>query len=36
MGPLRNSRHEQFAQLVGTGSTPAEAYVAAGYAEDFD
>jgi hypothetical protein len=33
MGPLHNSRHEQFAQLVATGKTPAEAYGAAGYAE---
>jgi hypothetical protein len=33
MATLRNSKHEQFAQLVATGNTPAEAYVRAGYAE---
>jgi hypothetical protein len=29
---LHNSRHEQFAQLVAAGKTPAEAYAAVGYA----
>ena len=33
MPVLDNPRHEQFAQLVATGKTPAEAYVCAGYAE---
>ena len=32
MAVLHNPRHEQFAQLVASGKTPAEAYVAAGYA----
>jgi hypothetical protein len=30
---LRNPRHEKFAQLVATGQSPAQAYVAAGYEE---
>jgi len=33
MAVLRNPRHERFAQLVATGMSAAEAYVAAGYAE---
>ena len=33
MPTLHNSRHERFAQLVATGKTPAEAYVAVRYAE---
>ena len=33
MSALRNPRHEQFAQLVAAGKTPAEAYVLVGYAE---
>ena len=32
MSALHNSRHEQFAHLVASGKTPAEAYVAVGYA----
>ena len=28
---LDNSRHEQFAQLVAIGQSPAQAYAAAGY-----
>ena len=32
MPVLPNSKHEQFAQLLVTGKTPPEAYVAAGYA----
>lgn len=32
MAVLHNSRHEQFAQLVASGRTPAEAYVEVGYA----
>ena len=32
MSTLHNSRHEQFAQLAASGRTPAEAYIAAGYA----
>src|SRR6266849_3173552 len=28
---LRNPRHEQFAQLVATGKSPAEAYVCVGF-----
>ena len=31
MGPLSNSRHEQFAQLVARGASATKAYVAAGY-----
>lgn len=31
MGPLRNIRHERFAQLLAEGQTQVEAYVAAGY-----
>jgi len=30
-GPLANARHEQFAQLVASGKTPAAAYVSAGF-----
>jgi hypothetical protein len=30
---LKSPRHEQFAQLVAAGKTPAEAYAAVGYAE---
>jgi phage terminase small subunit len=33
MSSLRNPRHEQFAQLIAAGKTPAEAYVLVGYAE---
>jgi len=33
MSALRNPRHEQFAQLIAAGKTPAEAYVLVGYAE---
>jgi len=29
--PLRNSRHEQFAQLVAAGKTPRDAYISAGF-----
>jgi hypothetical protein len=31
MGPLRNSRHEQFAQLIARGASATAAYVEAGY-----
>src|SRR5712691_2221769 len=30
---LRNPRHEQFAQLVATGKSPAEAYVCVGFSK---
>jgi phage terminase small subunit len=30
-GPIANARHEQFAQLVASGKTPADAYVSAGF-----
>src|ERR1700687_1690399 len=33
MGLLDNPRHEQFAQLVAAGHSPARAYAAAGYEE---
>src|SRR6266481_2198053 len=33
MSILNNPRHEQFAQLVATGQSPAQAYVAVGYEE---
>lgn len=33
MGPLRNARHEHFAQLVAGGKNPPAAYVAVGYSE---
>jgi len=33
MSALRNPRHEQFAQLIAAGKTPAEAYILVGYAE---
>ena len=33
MSALRNPRHEQFAQLIAAGKTPAEAYPLVGYAE---
>src|SRR4051794_3253803 len=31
MGPLRNQRHERFAQALAQGKTASEAYVLAGY-----
>jgi hypothetical protein len=33
MAALRNPRHEQFAQLIAAGKTPAEAYGLVGYTE---
>ena len=33
MSTLRNPRHEQFAQLIAAGKTPAEAYALVGYAQ---
>ena len=32
--PLRNNRWESFAQLVATGTTPAQAYVSAGFSRN--
>ena len=34
MGPLRNSRHERFAQALFEGQSADEAYVTAGYSEN--
>src|SRR5712671_406933 len=33
VAPLDNPRHEQFAQLVAIGQSPAQAYASAGYEE---
>ena len=33
MAPLRNAKHEHFAQLIVNGKTPPVAYVTAGYSE---
>ncbi len=33
MAPLKNSRHEHFAQLVASGQSPTKAYTLAGYSE---
>lgn len=32
-GPLKNPRHEQFAQFCSTGVTPTDAYISAGYSK---